>query len=446
MELPPYPKRPAKPLSLPRFCITAYDNLLATWPEAAFVFRQFQLKFPLRRITIANSPKAVKHVLVDNANNYHKGPEVRRALSPLLGNGLFINEDESWLHQRRSLAPLFKPSALISFTETVIASTQAMLQRWANKYHSDELELTREMTQVTAEVICGALLDYRLSEQQAEDAFSAFTGYQDSLGRFDPVGLLNLPNWLPHPHARRGKQAVEQLNLLFNDMVQRQYASKETASATTSTLFDACRDGKQQMRDEIATLFLAGHETTANTLSWAFFLLSQYPDVETELCAEILRVLADRQPTLDDLPKLNYARAVIEETMRLYPPLHILSRQALQDDQLGQHIVPAGSVVIVAPWLLHRHKVYWNAPDAFRPQRFLEEFDTHPSKYRYIPFSAGPRRCPASHFAMTEAILILVMVMQRYHLGLRPNHPVEPLGRLTLRSRYGLPMQLYRRN
>lgn len=442
MLIPPYPPRPADPPSFLNFCKIADDNLLAIWSQGAFVLKQFQLRFLWQRLTVANRPQLVKQVLLDNARNYQKGYEIRRALTPLLGQGLIINEGESWNRQRRLLTPLFKQASLHRFSELVLSHAQSMLERWDNEYRDKELDLSYEMTRITMKIIAEALFAYPLSETQVAAAFNAMSRYQDSYGRFDIIGLLNLPNWIPSWHGYRGRSAITQLNHLFHEISRHAQPMENNAPQ----LFDLMDRTHPQTRDELATLFIAGHETTANTLAWAGYLLSQHPQVEARLYDEIQQVLATRPPGLDDLPELRYTRAVLEETLRLYPPVYMLSRQAMADDRLDNIKVPAGSAVFVSPWLLHRHKAYWKDPDAFIPERFLNETSGQRAKYCYIPFSAGPRRCPGSQLAMTEAVLILAMIVQRYQLRLRAGHPVEALGRLTIRPRYGLPMQLITRN
>jgi cytochrome P450 len=202
----------------------------------------------------------------------------------------------------------------------------------------------------------------------------------------------------------------------------------------------------QALRNEIAVLFMAGHETTANSMAWSWFLLSQAPEAEEKLHRELANVLGGRPPTLADMPKLVFTRAVFEEAMRLYPPVPILPREALRDEYFGTFRIPRGAIVLVVPWLLHRNPKYWEKPDHFVPERFLPENATRISKFVYIPFSIGPRICAGMSFGLTEAILCLATLAQHFRLRLKPGHAVRPVCRLTLRPEGGLPMSVHRRD
>jgi cytochrome P450 len=196
------------------------------------------------------------------------------------------------------------------------------------------------------------------------------------------------------------------------------------------------------VRDEVASIFLAGHETTAITLTWAFYLLEKHPDAEARLQQEIAEVLGARPPAFADLSKLLWARAIVEETLRLYPPVHVFSRQAIEADVVCGQPVPAGSLVTVSSWVLHRHQKYWDDPGAFKPERFLPAQAHVTNRAAYLPFGLGPRVCLGKHLGLMEATLLLTMVAQNFELRLEPGHLVGPLGRMTLRPRCGMPMRI----
>jgi cytochrome P450 len=436
--LPPFPQRPSKPLPPWRLWWNAHHNLLAIWPQSAFVLRQFRLNFLTRRVIVINDPRSIRRVLIDNAANYCKGSVMQHLLQPLLGHGLLLSEGTAWQNQRQRLTPVFQSGRLAGFTETVTATTRQMLQRWSAEDGSGERELTQELARTTAMTICRALFQYDLSAPQAATAFHAFARYQDSFGRFNPLMTNGSPGGWRRTGNRAGRRALNQLDQLFQNIFDSHRPGLTGPADPIDLLLDAGMDPRQ-IRDEIATLFLAGHETTANALSWAFYLLAGCPEVEARLVAEIRQVLGGREPALADLPHLVYARAVIEETLRLYPPLPLLTRQALQPDRLWQQNIAAGTLIVIAPWIIQRHRLYWSEPDAFRPERFIGQT---PRRYSYLPFAAGARGCPGSQFALSEAIVILVMVLQRYRLELQPHHPVEALGRITLRPGHGLPVRL----
>jgi cytochrome P450 len=201
----------------------------------------------------------------------------------------------------------------------------------------------------------------------------------------------------------------------------------------------------RELRDQVVTIFMAGHETTAQALTWTWYLLSQHPAEEATFHAELERVLGGRAPRFEDLARLRYTRMVLEESMRLYPPAHTMSREALAEDEIEGHRVAKGSVVSIVPWVIHRHRMLWDRPDVFDPERFAPERAAERPRFAYIPFGGGPRICIGASFAMTEALIILAMLAQRYRLSLAPDAAIEPVGLITLRPRHGLPMRLERR-
>ncbi len=200
------------------------------------------------------------------------------------------------------------------------------------------------------------------------------------------------------------------------------------------------------LRNEVASIYLAGHETTAITLTWAFYLLGKHPDIKERLWEELERTLAGRAPSFEDVPQLVFTRALVDETLRMYPPVHVFSRQALGEDELSGTHVPKGSFMTISSWLLHRHKKLWDEPERFDPDRFMPERSSQVRPFSYIPFGAGPRICMGKHFGIMEAVLLLALFAQRFDLELKPGHQVVPLGRMTLRPREGMPMIIRSRN
>ena len=274
-----------------------------------------------------------------------------------------------------------------------------------------------------------------------------FERYQATLAQVDFAGMLGLPPWLPRLPAWRRRAAAALIDRVLESIIARRPASD--ASGDLLSLLLEARDPEtggmldaRQIRDELSVIVLAGHETTANALSWALYLLSEHPQVAGRLRDEVDGVLAGRPPAFDDLPRLPYTRMVIEEALRLYPPVSVISREATTDDVLCGRPIKAGSLVLVVPWLLHRHRRLWRDPDRFDPERFAPEQTRRRDRYAYVPFGAGPRRCLGGFFAMTEACLILATIAQRVSLTLRPGFRVEPRCRLTLRPARGLPMRV----
>ncbi len=442
---PACPLRSPRPLGALAWARAAWDNSAAIWWRGAFVEPIQVWPGPARKILVPTAAPWVRQVLTSRAGSYEKGATARRAIAPLIGDALFIAEGEEWRRQRHLFVPLLTHrSRLPDQVRRMVPAIDEGLDRWLAA-PGGVLALEREATRLAADVMGRTLFDFALAPH-GDLINDAFIDYQDSLGRPDLTALLGLPDWLPRPGARRGRAAAARLAGLADQVLA---VPAGTPDGLLAHLRQAGsqdpRQTGQMVRDQITMLLLAGHETTANTLCWAFYLLSRYPEARARLEAEAEAVLGARLPELGDLERLPYTRALIDETLRLYPPIHMFSREPLEPDQFGRHGVPLGSLVVIAPWLLHRHHRYWRDPDQFRPERFLEPGGRPRSRYAYIPFGAGTRVCPGASFALTELTLILALASRRMRLHLRPGHPVEPLGRLTLRPRQGLPMQLERR-
>jgi cytochrome P450 len=265
--------------------------------------------------------------------------------------------------------------------------------------------------------------------------------------------FLHLPRWLarliaPFPTSGIFDEFDIKVDKLLTERGRAPEAEPKDLLARLISARDAETGGgmtAKEVRDQVVTIFMAGHETTAQALSWTFYLLSQHPDVERKLHDELATVLAGHTPRYEDLGELRYTRMVIEESMRLFPPAHIMGRQPVSDDEVLGHRIPAGSTVLILPWLLHRKPALWENPDCFDPERFAPERTARRPRFAYLPFGAGPRICIGAAFAMAEAMIILATIAQRYRLPLKPGFPVEPQGLITLRPRHGLRMTLERR-
>ena len=444
----PHPPRFRRRLSPLKALSVARNNLIAVWPDEAFAGRFLKQRFLFRWLFVANSPDTVRHVLVTRADNYGKSEQMRRALRPLVGDGMFISNGETWRRQRRMAVPAFHHTKVRTFAPTMVTAAREMCDRWAAVAPGDEIEVTEEMTRVTAEVVCRTMFSDDLGAERASAVFQGFAGYQATLSQVDFGELLGLPRWLPRLSGRKAAREATMIHRVIEEIVDDRRASGADKGDLLSLLLSA-RDEEtgegmtsEQIRDEVAVIFLAGHETTASALGWALYLLSQDPAVEARLQAEVDAVLGGREPGYDDVAELVYTRCVFDEALRLYPPVAVFSREAVADDEIQGHRIPAGSMVLVVPWLLHRHKALWRDPDVFKPERFLPDQEKNRPKFAYVPFGGGPRTCLGASFAMMEAVILLAMIVQRYRLRPRVGHPVEPLCRLTLRPAQGLPMTI----
>jgi cytochrome P450 len=397
-------------------------------------------------------PEHNRRILQDNYANYHKGHPVYAVMRAVLGGGLLTSDGDAWLRRRRQVQPAFHRARVPAIADMMVERTDAMLERWDERAaDGTPIEVGREMMRLTLEVVGRALFGAQLGPDAAEVG-EAFTAMNEevaalTLRPFAPL-LVRIPFL---PGTRRLLGAGARLTRVVDRMIAvRARAGDESPDdGDLLTMLSAVRDEAtgqglttRELHDEVMTVMLAGHETTANALTWTFYLLSEHPSVEARLRAELRKVLGGRAPAAADLGALSYTRAVLEESMRLYPPVYALGRMAHAADEVGGYRVPGGAVITLSPFLTHRLPEFWDEPERFDPERFLPERSVDRPKYAYLPFSGGPRQCIGNVFAMTEAQLILATVVRRYSLRLVANHPIEPWPLITLRPRYGMPMHV----
>jgi cytochrome P450 len=449
LTCPAMPPRPQLPLSPWRWVTIARDNGLAIWHQGAFSSLLMHRRLPGRDLWVLNNPRDIRQVLVNDAAQYTKGSETCRSLKPLIGNSLFISEGEEWRLRRRVIAPMLTgPERMRAYEATMIELVDEMLGRWERLGEGGELEMGWECIQLAAEVISRTLFSFPLGNH-AYTIFEAFSQYQDTLGRLDLLSLLGLPAWLPRLGEASARRAVGMLEGVVEAIVaaaRQRHCPHDDLPELLMGAHSPHREalGPTQLRDEFMLTLLAGHETTASALSWAYYLLSLDVRVRGELEAEVDRELAGSRPSTGDLERLTYTRALVSEVLRLYPPIYQFTRQARGEFRLGELKLAPGSLLVISPWLLHRHRRFWKNPDAFLPERFLGSGGRR-QRQCYLPFGAGPRVCPGAGFAMNEMVYALAMSAQRFRLDLIPGTVLEPLGRLTLRPRHGLPMRLSHR-
>ncbi|NJC11460.1 cytochrome P450 [Micromonospora profundi] len=392
-----------------------------------------------------NHPDHARHVLADNADNYHKGMGLAEARRRILGDGLLTSEGEAWRGQRRAISPAFRRERIAGFAGVVAAAGDHLTAR-LHARTGDVVDLSEEMTALTMDVLGRTLLDADLSPLSFLGP--AFEAAQDQ-AMFEMVTLGVLPLWLPLPRHRRFRAARRRIEGAVRTIVStRAPGSGTDGSDLMSVLLRVAgseRDADirwRGLRDQIVTMLLAGHETTASTLSWAWYLLSSHPEAAERVRAEAIDVLGDRTPGFADLIRLPYTTTVIQETMRLYPAVWGLPRRAVAADEIGGYPIPAGADVMISPYTLHRHPGFWDAPDQFRPERFAADAPPVAHRYAYIPFGAGPRVCVGSHLGMLEAVLVAAMVARRFRFELPGPAAPQPEAMLSLRVRGGLPLRV----
>jgi cytochrome P450 len=436
-------------MPLLRFLRTLKDSSVATYGEEMFEQAIVERRVLWQRYLIVNAPRGIQRVLLDNAGNYVKSRVARRLIEPGIGRGLLTSEGETWRRQRRIMAPAFDPRSLMSYTPVMTEAASAALARWDRQPDGAPLDIAVEMMRLTLKIIARTMF--------STDAEDVGPIVEDAVGRYQRevrpglLDLLNLPDWWPRLATRRWPHIFDRFDAVIDRLMARDAAATSESKDLLARLLEA-RDAEtgrgmapREVRDQVVTIFMAGHETTAQALTWTWYLLSQHPAQEQRFHAELERVLGGRVPRFEDLAELRYTRMVLEESMRLYPPAHTMSREALADDEIEGHRVAKGSVVSIVPWVLHRHRLLWERPEVFDPERFAPERASERPRFAYIPFGGGPRICIGAGFAMTEATVILAMLGQRYRLRLAPGARVEPVGLITLRPRHGLPMLIERR-
>ena len=375
-------------------------------------------------------PKHVKHVLQDNNQNYVKGWVFDR-IRPYWGESLLTAEGDVWRQQRRRVQPSFKREHTHGFAPIVTARTAEMLARWEKHASSkQELALYSEMTELALVIIGDVLFGVDLWTDAAEMARAAQSALVVLKRRV--AALAPLPLWVPTADNRRFNGAMRMLNDRIATIVERKRTAGETGGSFLTMLMSA-RDAEtgavmsdRQLHEEILGMLQQGHDTVGESLAWTWYLLSLHPEVERKLHLEITQVLGDRVPTVADLPQLPYATMVLQESLRLYPPVWVIPRDAIHDDQIGGYRVPAGSTILLSPYLTHRHPDFWENTEAFDPDRFLPARSQGRPKHAYFPFGGGPRLCMGVDMAMMEMLLITAMVVQRYQIHLVSCHREEP--------------------
>jgi len=401
-----------------------------------------------RRMFIINEPGAIRYVLLDNAANYIKSEVGRRLLEPGLGRGLLTSEGETWRRHRRIMAPAFDPRSVVVYAPLMSEVTEALLAKWDALPEASEVDVAAAMMHATLHIISRAM--FSSDSDEIVDVVEGGVSQYQTIVRPRLLDLLHFPLWFTRLVAPLPTDGIfDEFDRKVDRLLTERGRAPDAEPKDLLARLIAARDSEtgggmtaKEVRDQVVTIFMAGHETTSLALSWTWYLLSQHPAVEAKLHDELAEVLGGRTPRYEDIADLRYTRMVIEESMRLYPPAHTTGRQPIVTDEILGHRIPAGAEVLIMPWLLHRKPSLWEDPERFDPERFTPERAAARPRFAYIPFGAGPRICIGAAFAMTEAILILATVAQRYRLHLKPGHPVEPQGLITLRPRYGLRMTL----
>jgi cytochrome P450 len=431
--IPPTPPRAPDDMSFLGRLAVLKRNMIATWGQRAYEEDVIEGRFFFRNSFILNRPDAIRHVLLSNYENYSRTPAGIRMLRPVLGDGLLIAEGHSWTFQRRTLAPAFTPRAtanLVPHMTAVLDETIAKLDART----SEPLDLREVMQRMTLEIAGRTMFSFGM-DRHGPTLRNFVMEYGARLGRpylLDMVLPLSWPSPMDFARARFRKRWTEFVAMLIAE--RREMGKKDGAPpCDLFDLMDGARDpetGKgfsdEQLVDEVATMILAGHETTATALFWALYLLALDPDTQEEVASE---TRGEHLDSMADIDRQKFTRAVIEETMRLYPPAFLIARAAREKDNAAGVTIGKGDIIMIAPWLLHRHEKLWDQPNAFIPKRFMST--EAPDRFAYLPFGAGPRVCIGAPFAQAESVLALARLIGAFRVELADTSPVIPLGVVT---------------
>ena len=398
-------------------------------------------------VTLFNAPEHVQEVLVEHAEDFDKGEFVHQAFKPVAGNGLFTSEGETHRRQRKLMAPPFQPRNIVNYAASMVDFGEQLQAEWSE---GSTIDIEREMTRVTMSVVGKVLFDADVFTEADELGAAMMTSL--AYVSHTMSHLVNIPlNW-PTPRNRHTRQSIALLRSRIQKMIDERRASSEEKGDFLSILLKARgEDGSsmsdEQVCDEALTLFGAGHETTATTLTWAWYLLAEYPECYQAMQEEVDSVLQGRSPAYADLARLPYTLQVFKEALRLYPPAYSIIRAALCDVEIDGHMIHKNELVAISPYVLHRRPDYFPEPEKFDPLRFTPEYEKQLPRYTFLPFGAGPRICIGNYFAMMEGQLLLATLAQRVTFELIAGQQIEPdpMKSLTLRPKYGIKMVVRRR-
>ena len=397
-----------------------------------------------QNVYLLSDPGLIEYVLVENNRIFTKTKILKRNRR-LLGDGLLTSEGAFWRRQRRLAQPAFHRKRIAAYGEVMVAFTKRSLEAWRD---GQTIDIHEEMMHLTLEIVAKCLFDADVGSRATDVGKAMKVALEDFSSQ---RRLVRIPKGVPTPHNIRFEMAARRLDEIVRTIIEDRRKSDEDRGDLLSMLMlaedeDGERMTDRQLRDEVMTLFLAGHETTANALSWTLWLLSLNPEVERELTEELARVLDGRPPTMSDLPDLPCVERVVKESMRLYPPAWVVGREAIAECEVGGYRMPAGTTALMSQWVMHRDPHYHENPERFDPDRWTAEYAKALPRFAYFPFGGGPRQCIGAGFAMAEACLILATVAQRFRLDLAPGQRVEPYASITLRPKEGIRMSLIERS
>ena len=450
-EAPKPPKPATRPVrvSLWRYVRLFRDDILSAQPAKLYRAWMAEFRAPSFRSFLINQPDLIKRVLKEQPDDFPKSDRIAEGLKPLLGNSVFLTNGETWKRQRRIIDPAFEGGRLKATYPAMRAATDSAIVRLqAQVGQSARVEVEEVTSHVAADVIFRTLFSIPIENEVAGEVFTRFRNYQRSQPLLNLAAFVPLPKWMPRFFRRGTRPNAKVIRALISKLTEARMAAIKagtapedlatkimtTADPQTGERFDA-----QEMVDQVAIFFLAGHETSASALAWTLYLMALYPDWQEQLAQEA-EALADE--SFSAISKLRLSRDVFREALRLYPPVPMMVREATCPVQFRNRTVPEGAQIVLSPWHLHRHERLWDNPDGFDPNRWQTENGKQCQREAYIPFSAGPRVCPGAGFAMVEGPLILSLILRHFKLSCVEGVAPVPVAHLTVRSKNGIWLQV----
>lgn len=434
--VPPRPEPPATAPHGREFLRLVRTNALRIWPLQAYEQDASEQSFFGLKWTLLNDPAAIHHVLVENAANYRRTAASIRVLRPIIGNGLLLSEGEAWKHQRRTIAPALAPRVLPVLARHIAAAARHAAENLAAQA-DQPLPLVLAMQQLALD-IAGRSMFSLTTREFGQEMRELITWFGMNLAGPRLLDMV-LPIWMPSPRDIRRRRFQARWMAFIDRIIAARLA--EPPAEQPRDLFDLLRAARDpetgaafppaQLRDQVATMIVAGHETTATTLFWSLYLLAADPAEQARVAEEVRSLDLAPDAAWNAVARLPRTRAVVNEALRLYPPAFTIVRQAIGRDRAGASEIPRGRVVMISPWVLHRHRRLWRDPDAFDPARFLPDAE-QPPRFAYLPFGAGPRICVGAQFALTEAAIVLATMIQSFEIWSGDQEPVLPVGVVTL--------------
>lgn len=452
MTVPIPPKPPARPkrVSLWRYMKLFREDILSAQPAKLYGAWMAEFRTPFFRSFLCNDPELVKLVLKQRPDDFPKSSRVSEGLRPLLGNSVFLTNGEVWKKQRRIIDPAFEGGRLRDTFPAICAAGAAAVARLAPLATGKPVEIEAHASHVAADVIFRTLFSIPIEHDLASRVFEQFREHQRTQPMLNLGAFIPLPKWMPRFHRRKTKQTAQAIRQLITQLTTGRMAEISAGTApddlatkimTTADPVTGDRFDTDEMVDQVAIFFLAGHETSASALAWTLYLLAMHPDWQDRV-AEEAAFLSQRPMAFGDMSKLRITRDVFRESLRLYPPVPMMVREAKNPEHFRDRKVPKGSQVVLSPWHLHRHERLWDRPDLFDPARFATENGKTNLREAYIPFSAGQRVCTGAGFAMVEGVTLLAQILNAYRLELVAEAPPKPVAHLTVRSANGIMLRL----